>query len=87
MGELEFISGRRGASGEEIVKSTLFCKVHYVLYSDINDLYVRQKEVYFSCSRNLATLLYKYIPTKMLHHSRIVWNSPRTLLYFKRVVL
>jgi hypothetical protein len=35
MGELEFISGRRGASGEEIVKSTLFCKVHYVLYSDI----------------------------------------------------
>jgi hypothetical protein len=35
MGELEFISGRRGLQGEEIVKSTLFCKVHYVLYSDI----------------------------------------------------
>ncbi len=29
------LSGRRGASGEEIVKSILFCKVHYVLYSDI----------------------------------------------------
>jgi hypothetical protein len=24
-----------GLQGEEIVKSTLFCKVHYVLYSDI----------------------------------------------------
>ncbi len=38
MGELEFISGRRGLQGKEIVKSTLFCKVHYVLYSDIKIL-------------------------------------------------
>jgi hypothetical protein len=36
MGELEFISGRRGVLGEEILKSTLFCKVHYVLNRDIN---------------------------------------------------
>jgi hypothetical protein len=35
MGELEFISGRRGLQGEEIVKSTLICKVHYVLESYI----------------------------------------------------
>jgi hypothetical protein len=39
MVELEFISERRGASGEEIVKSTLFCKVHYVLYSDIKKIF------------------------------------------------
>jgi hypothetical protein len=42
MGELEFISGRRGASGEDIVKSTLFCKVHYVLYSDIKKQIILQ---------------------------------------------
>jgi hypothetical protein len=35
MGEMEFISGRRGLQGEEIVKSTLFCKVHDVPNSDI----------------------------------------------------
>jgi hypothetical protein len=27
-----------GLQGEEIVKSTLFCKVHYVLNSDIKDV-------------------------------------------------
>ncbi len=28
-----------GLQGEEIIKSTLFCKVHYVLNSDIKDEY------------------------------------------------
>ncbi len=35
MGELESYLEGGGLQGEEIVKSTLFCKVHYVLNSDI----------------------------------------------------
>ncbi len=31
-----------GLQGEEIVKSTLFCKVHYVLNSDIKEVMYRQ---------------------------------------------
>jgi hypothetical protein len=38
MGELKSYLEGGGLQGKEIVKSTLFCKVHYFLYSDIKYL-------------------------------------------------
>jgi hypothetical protein len=66
-----------GLQGEEIVKSTLFCKVHYVLNSDIKNLFgLREKASIIILSESSSK---KLLSIASLPSLNLIWQK---LVYF-----